>query len=744
MKCPALEMVLQTFIGCLIAAVMAGGSSAQPARGARAVAPNPPGIIEVIPTARQTSVEWRYTIEQPADGWKSPAFNDEAWKTGNAPFGTENTPGINVKTTWKTDDIWLRRVVTLPEKGVDFSTLQLLVFHDDDVEVYFDGVRAAQESGFTREYQPLVILPTARKFLKPGSKFVIAVHCHQINGGQGIDVGLAQVPVNAFSDAAIAKRKDNYRGFAVSHPGDPINGRKLFLDEQRLACSRCHSTDGKGEHAGPDLFTAGDKFPRAELIDAILNPSATIAIGYSTTVVTTQSHEVVVGVLKEATDQHLGLMGVDGKMQRVPLSDVLARRNTLESIMPEGLEAGVSPQEFTDLIEYLVSLRLPKIADAGRQGMPSEIPEIRTPVGVVPFHTEELRFNHPCWFGQIPGEPSQFLVCEHETGRVWRLSKSASGDTKTLWGDFGKEIHKAGATGLLGLTFHPKFRENHIYYVQHEMFEGAQLYAYVSEKIASPDFRADSGKPSRTVIKIACATVDHAGGGIEFGPEGYLYVAMGDTGPQGDPQGHGQDLHLPLGKMLRIDVDHDSDGLHYAIPADNPFRTTAGARPEIWAYGLREPWRFSFDPLNGDLWVGDVGQDRIEEVDIIRPGENYGWNVYEGFDLYSNKHRSEGAAYVSPVFAYNRRFGNSITGGYVYRGSTGAAFNGLYVCGDYNSKRIWGLKQSARKLTAIWQLCIAPERVTSFGRDEAGSLYVVGYEGTIYKLDFAAAELEAK
>ena len=165
-------------------------------------------------------------------------------------------------------------------------------------------------------------------------------------------------------------------------------------------------------------------------------------------------------------------------------------------------------------------------------------------------------------------------------------------------------------------------------------------------------------------------------------------------------------------------------------------------RPEIWAYGFREPWRFTFDPTSGDLWVGDVGQDRIEEVDLVRRGENYGWNVYEGFDPYSNRYRSEGAAYVPPVFAYNRRLGNSITGGYVYRRDDGSPFNGVYVCGDYNSKRVWGLRQSERKLTGIWQLCTCPERIASFGRGEDGQLYLVGYEGTIYRIDFSAAKLE--
>jgi glucose/arabinose dehydrogenase len=269
-----------------------------------------------------------------------------------------------------------------------------------------------------------------------------------------------------------------------------------------------------------------------------------------------------------------------------------------------------------------------------------------------------------------------------------------------------------------------------------------RLCALVSQRLASADFKTDAGTPSRTILQLACTTDVHAGGGIGFGPDGYLYIAMGDTGPQGDPQGHGQDLSLPLGKMLRIDVDHADDGKAYAIPADNPFRQTPGARPEIWAYGFREPWRFSFDPLNGDLWVGDVGQDRIEEVDLVRRGENYGWNVYEGFDPFSARRRRNGERYVPPVFAYARRLGNSVTGGYVYRGDKRSPYYGVYVCADYTSKRIWGLTQRDRAMESIRQIAACPQSVASFGTDEAGNLYVVGYEGTIYRMDFDGASFD--
>jgi len=217
---------------------------------------------------------------------------------------------------------------------------------------------------------------------------------------------------------------------------------------------------------------------------------------------------------------------------------------------------------------------------------------------------------------------------------------------------------------------------------------------------------------------------------------------MGDTGPQQDPQGHGQDLTTHLGKMLRIDVDHAEAGLAYAIPADNPFRDRPDARPEIWAYGFREPWRFSFDALTHDLWVGDVGQDRVEEAGIVRRGENHGWNVYEGFEPFSNRYRKDGASYTPPVFAYLRKYGNSVTGGYVYRGDKSSTFYGVYICGDYTSHRLFGLKQQDRSLQVVRQIGVAPQGIASFGQDEQGNLYVVGYEGMIYTLDFSGAVFE--
>jgi glucose/arabinose dehydrogenase len=331
----------------------------------------------------------------------------------------------------------------------------------------------------------------------------------------------------------------------------------------------------------------------------------------------------------------------------------------------------------------------------------------------------------------------------HQTGKIWLLEKSGSSERKTLFGSFTNELfNERGPNGLLALAFHPRFRENHKYYLKHQVFEEGKIATVVVEKKAAADFRSDSGQPSRRLLKIVSTTQDHSGGCIQFGPDGFLYIGMGDTGPQQDPQGHGQDLMTLLGKMSRIDVDHSSDGEPYAIPTDNPFRGRTDARPEIWAYGFREPWRFSFDSMTGDLWVGDVGQDRVEEVAIVRRGENHGWNVYEGFEPFSNRYRKEGVSYVPPVFAYRRKYGNSITGGYVYRGDKRSSFYGVYICGDYTSRRIFGLTQRDRNLQSVRQIGLSPQNIASFGTDERGEIYLVGYEGMVYHLDLSEGNFD--
>ena len=534
--------------------------------------------------------------------------------------------------------------------------------------------------------------------------------------------------------------KDKYQSFAMTHSGDAARGKALFNDPQRLACGRCHSTDGKGPKVGPDLFAVGDKFGRRELVEAVLWPSATIAVGYSTTIVRTRDGEVYSGIVKDAGAGGVTLAAIDGQSVRVTAGEIAEHRTSDVSMMPDGLEASLSTQEFADVIEYLASLKTGETVAINERGMPATIPMLERPVELRPIHGEEHRFHHPVCFGPVPGLHDVFAVVEHETGQIWLLDKTVAGGGKAVFLDTGKFM--PGTRGLLGMVFHPNFASNRRYFIAKHTVKDGHFTTHILEGEAAADLRADSGKPLQPVLRLDETTNVHYGGGLAFGPDGFLYVGMGDSGPQQDPQGHAQDMGLLLGKMLRIDVDHPDAGKAYAVPADNPFVGRPGVRPEIWAAGLREPWRFSFDPVTGDLWVGDVGQDLYEEVDIVRRGENYGWNVIEGFAPFSNKYRRTTEHFVPPIFAYSRKYGASVTGGFVYRGDRASSYYGVYVFGDYQTSRVFALTQTDRTLTKVRQIAKSRQHVVSFGQGERGELYLVGYEGTIYQIDFSASKFE--
>ncbi len=525
-----------------------------------------------------------------------------------------------------------------------------------------------------------------------------------------------------------------YVEFAMRTDGNAARGREVFASERKAACAKCHTADGSSGRAGPDLFAIGDKFPRRELIRSLLEPSSTIAVGYGTTLIETRSGDDYQGVVKQATGAWIELMDAAGALRRIQTSDIQSQRIGTTSLMPEGLHAGMTLQEFSDLVAWLETLR--QAANPGTQvrGMPEVIAPAARGVTFDPFFGANIRLNHPVWFGEVPGRTNAYVVLEH-FGKSWLIERTPSGDVQTGFLDLSGVVRGSGATGLLGLAFHPKFALNRKYYLKYQVVEEGRISTVLVERRFTADLLADSGEPARQLLKIPSTTQDHNGGCIGFGPDGFLYVGMGDTGPQRDPQGHGQDLGILLGKILRIDVDRGENGLPYGIPAGNPFRGQAGTRPEIWAYGFREPWRFSFDAGTGDLWVGDVGQDRIEEVAVVRAGENHGWNVYEGFDRFSDRHRRDGARHTPPVFAYAHSKGVSITGGHVYRGSRAPALRGWYVCADFESRRVWALTQTNGVLDQIVEIGRAPARAVSFTQLGDGELCLVGYDsGVIFRL----------
>jgi len=534
---------------------------------------------------------------------------------------------------------------------------------------------------------------------------------------------------------AVAQKRA-YEIFAMENGGDAVRGRQVFTNIAGAACIRCHTTDGSSGRVGPDLFAIADKFSKADIIHAILDPSASIDIGYDTTQITTKDDEEYSGVIKQATDAAVDLMGWDGRVFHIPTANIRTRTVTATSFMPAGLQSTMSRESFADLVAYLETLH--QSAQGG--SMPEQIPMATRQMTFQPFLDPALQLDHPTFFAEIPGFTNRYVVLEH-AGKSWVIDHATGGDKKSVLLDLSHTVRYGGATGLLGLAFHPQFVQNHQYYLKYQILEDNVIYTVLMEHWFNDDFTGDSGKPGREIIRIAGVTQDHNGGCIAFGPDGYLYLGMGDTGPQRDPQGHAQNLKLLLGKMLRLDVDHPADGRGYGIPASNPFRDSTNALPEIWAYGLREPWRFSFDRATGDLWVGDVGQDRFEEVSIVRAGENMGWNVFEGFTPFSDEYRRADEKFVPPIFSYSHHEGVSVTGGYVYHGLQAPAMQGRYVFGDFQVGRIWAITQTNRQLASIVEIGHSPSRFATFAEDQAGELYLAGYDnGLVYKLDLAGVD----
>ena len=527
--------------------------------------------------------------------------------------------------------------------------------------------------------------------------------------------------------------------------GGSVEGGKLIFTDQRTACSQCHSVDGTASGIGPDLYAAGDKFARADLAQSILDPSSSIMTGYATTILENRKGERFQGILRSRTDEVLVLGQVGGVDLRIARSEVVKEETGAVSLMPPGLHSQLSPAEFRDLVAYLESLRQPETKVVQEAGTPLEIPVLSQQVAFEPVFGMKEKFHKPVWFGGHPTVQGGYLIAEKSKGTISLLERVDGEEVISPFVNILDEIYVANDEGLLGVALHPGFAENGRYFMMHETMAGQQRGMAVVERVASADRRKDSGNPTRSILRWNIDTLFHHGGGLEFGPDGFLYIGMGDGGPQEDPEGKAQDLSRFEGSLLRIDVDREEEGRAYGIPGDNPFVTgdSKERRPEIFAYGLRQPWRFSFDPANGDLWVGDVGQNRFEEVCIVRSGENHGWNIQEGFSLFSTQYRTETAKYIPPVVAFLRKHGVSVTGGYVMRTDPQSSFHGVYICADYQSKKVWGITQANRKLKVIRQIGTAPDRIVSFGRDPAGELYAVGYtKGVVYRVDLDEAKFE--
>lgn len=283
--------------------------------------------------------------------------------------------------------------------------------------------------------------------------------------------------------------------------------------------------------------------------------------------------------------------------------------------------------------------------------------------------------------------------------------------------------------GLLSLAFHPSFSTNRRFYVNYTDSQGRiNIDEYLSS-LVNPDVADITTRRSVLVIDHPSSIV-HFGGQLQFGPDGLLYIGVGDGGPQGDPKRQGQSKKTFLGKILRIDVD---SAIPYGIPEKNPFAKSSKAKHEIYALGFRNPWRFSFDRQTGRLYVGDVGYSAEEEVDLVKRGGNYGWSLMEGKRCFRPRRDCFKKGISLPLNTYTHALGTAVIGGYVYRGLSSPSLQGLYIFGDYSSGRIWSLKKEGK----VWkrkQLLKSGTFITSFGEDESGEVYLVSYSGEIYRI----------
>src|SRR5690554_4203432 len=350
-------------------------------------------------------------------------------------------------------------------------------------------------------------------------------------------------------------------------------------------------------------------------------------------------------------------------------------------------------------------------------------------------------FANPVDF-QNAGDCSNRVFVVEQAGRIKVFENRPDVSVTKTFLDITDSVSSGGEMGLLGLAFHPDYEINGYFYVYYTSSINGPRRSKVSRFKVS-DENPDSADRSSELILLTQTQPfsNHNGGQISFGPDGYLYIALGDGGSGGDPNNNGQSITTLLGKILRIDVDNPSGGLNYSIPPDNPFvDSTGNVRKEIYAWGLRNPWRFSFDPVTGWLWCADVGQGQWEEIDIIENGKNYGWRCYEGKHAYNTSGCGPMSNYEFPIWEYSHSLGNSITGGFVYRGPNQPGLYGKYIYADYGSDDMWALEYDGVNPpvnTLIGSLSGSP---TSFGVDEMNELYICTFGGgRIYKFVSTAA-----
>lgn len=330
-----------------------------------------------------------------------------------------------------------------------------------------------------------------------------------------------------------------------------------------------------------------------------------------------------------------------------------------------------------------------------------------------------------------PGDGSGRLFVAEQAGRIRIVDDGTLVDRPFL--DITDRIASGGERGLLGLAFHPGFPTDPRFFVNYTDRDGNTVIASYRVSESDPDV-ADPASEA-VLLHVAQPFPNHNGGGTVFGPDGMLYLALGDGGSAGDPQVNGQRVDTLLAKILRIDVDHPDPGKAYGIPTDNPYVGVDGARPEIWLTGLRNPWRFRFDPVTGDLWIGDVGQARWEEIDVARAGQrglDFGWNIMEGFHCYKPSDGCDQSGLVLPVAEYGHDLGCAVIGGVVFRGAAQGSLTGGYVFGDACSDNLWLMDPAGDGRRE-------PVIAATIGRSL--SSISAADDGTVYATSFSSNEL---
>lgn len=353
----------------------------------------------------------------------------------------------------------------------------------------------------------------------------------------------------------------------------------------------------------------------------------------------------------------------------------------------------------------------------------------------------KLTFQRPVFITHAPEPHSNLMLVVEQSGRILALeNRSDVSETQVFLDIRAKVRMRHNEEGLLSLVFHPKFAQNGQFFVYYSVSNPKRnriaRYTMMKDEAgaAAGGLRGDPDS-EQAILEVEQKYGNHNGSTLLFGPDGFLYASFGDGGLADDPHLNGQNLGTLLASIIRIDVDRAEGDKPYAIPGDNPFVNRAGARPEIWAYGLRNVWRMSFDRKTGDLWAGDVGQNLWEEIDVIVKGGNYGWPRREGEQVFHSGEKRLADKpledpLINPVIDYPRRDGISVTGGYVYRGQKFPQLQGVYIYADYGSRNIWGLRYENGQMTAHRKIAGGAESsfITSFGEDAAGELYACAFD----------------